>query len=292
MLYKLTTCASALAIVLVVPPFAGGQERPNPSTAEARYAYAAKFVCGASDESFQEGVVTGVHATAINLHNPSVTNPVVFFKSISRALPYQTPGAVTGFERGVLEPNQSIEVECNEIRQRLPAQMTRQFRTGFVVIRASAELDVVAVYTSRPAESGVSTIDVETIPGKPLAQDPPPQRPDLTVLDILMDTLRVDCSSASGGCVSRVDVKIANIAPVQAGPFATETTLDPSQSVVVTRQSPGGLAAGASEMFSVTTPSGGNCFDPDCTVCVTVDSASAVIESDEANNDLCRTRGG
>jgi subtilase family serine protease len=88
-----------------------------------------------------------------------------------------------------------------------------------------------------------------------------------------------------------VEVTIANIGAGDAGPFATRTTLDPAQSVVDTRAS-SALAAGASQTFRVTTPPSGNCFDPDCQICVTVDYQNDVMESDEANNSLCKTKQG
>jgi subtilase family serine protease len=63
---------------------------------------------------------------------------------------------------------------------------------------------------------------------------------------------------------------------------------DPAQSVSVDRDSPGGLAAGSVEDFTVATPPGGNCFDPNCEICVTVDHANTVAESNETNNELCQ----
>ena len=88
-----------------------------------------------------------------------------------------------------------------------------------------------------------------------------------------------------------MEATIANVGAGNAGPFATRTTLDPAQSVVDTQAS-GGLAARASQTFMVTTPPGGNCFDPDCQICVTVDYQSDVMESDETNNSLCKTKQG
>jgi hypothetical protein len=282
----LATVSIALAFSMAQPGYA--QEAPEPSLPRnLRFAYSVKFVCGPSSESFQEGVVSGAYATAINILNPSLRNRINFVKRIARALPYQTSGEVTQFEHGVLEPNHAIEVECNEIRRRLPLPMTQQFRTGFLVILSSHEMDVTAVYTARPANGEVATIEVETIEPRKLSEDDSAQLPDLTVQAILLDTLRVDCPQGRGSCVTQVDVEIANIGSAAAGAFRTRTTLDPNQSVTVDEQSPGGLAAGESKKFSVTTEPGGNCYDPDCEICVEVDSDNSILESDETNNNLC-----
>ena len=72
------------------------------------------------------------------------------------------------------------------------------------------------------------------------------------------------------------------------GRFAIGIALDPAQSVIVNQQSTG-LARGAAQEFAVTIPAGLDCYDPDCTVCVTVDSGRTVTESNEGNNTRCIT---
>ena len=76
--------------------------------AERGVSYAVKFLCGGSREDFQEGVVRGVHATAIHILNPSFSNPVRFAKRVSRALPYQASGTLTGTRRDEIGPNLAI----------------------------------------------------------------------------------------------------------------------------------------------------------------------------------------
>jgi len=44
------------------------------------------------------------------------------------------------------------------------------------------------------------------------------------------------------------------------------------------------LVAGSTKTFTVVLPAGGNCFNSDCTMCITVDSLNEIIESDEGNN--------
>ena len=103
-------------------------------------------------------------------------------------------------------------------------------------------------------------------------------RPDLTVA--ITGPPSVSC--LPGGCTTTITFTISN-------PSATNVTTafdvlveaDPGQSRTI---SVAGLAAGASQTFTETLGPGGNCFDPDCTVRVTVDSGNVVVESNEANN--------
>lgn len=74
-----------------------------------------------------------------------------------------------------------------------------------------------------------------------------------------------------------------------AGSFLVRVAFDPAQSVVV-NQAVEGMEAGASKTFTVKSPPGRNCFDPDCSVCVLVDSENMIAESDEGNNYLCVTK--
>jgi hypothetical protein len=267
------------------------QQSPS-ETFEPQYVYAAKFLCGPSSESFQEGMVTGYAATAINILNPSLSQPVRFAKRVSRALPYQASGAISDMQEGSIDPLAAMEVECNEIRQMLPSQMTEEFRTGYLLIHSEDLLEVTAVYSARPRDGEISTLHVQRIEASEIEDDTPPGRkPDLTVTDIDMDALRVDCPQGPRSCITGVPVTVANIGATPAAAFRVRVTLDPSQSVVVDHEI-AGLAPGASETFDVVTPPGGNCFDPNCQVCAFADSNNTVAESNEGNNELCRERQG
>lgn len=259
---------------------------------KASLSYPVKFVCGPSTEKFQEGTVTGIHATAINVLNSSPEKTVRLKKWVTRALPFQRSGEISEVEEVQLKPGVAIEIECNELRMRLPASMTTQFRTGFLVIQSELPLTVVSVYSSRPTAGEVSTIDVEVIEAIRLEGDEPEAFADLVVEDIDMDNLRMDCQSGKYGCVTSVEVTIANRGNAAAGPFDTNTLFDPDQSVSVIEPNTEGLAAGASKTFSATTKPSRNCFDPNCEICATVDDGNAVAESDEANNKLCRVKDG
>ena len=286
-LLHLIVCTMVLAPSVVW----GKSETPTKLPFQPQYSYAVKFVCGVSSERFQEGVVKGVHATAVNILNPNLKKKVHFLKKMTRAFPYQMPGPMTEFESGVIGPHQAIEVECNEIRKRLPSPMTTEFRTGFVLILTDSQLNITAVYTSRPRDAEVSAIDIQTIQPQRIATSEPEKLPDLTVTEILMEKLRVKCGGKPVTCVTVVPITIANIGEAAATSFNTKVVLDPGQTVTVNQASVG-LAPGSSQSFTATTPPGGNCFDPDCTVCVMVDDKAEVVESNETNNLRCETRQG
>ena len=148
-----------------------------PGLEKVRYSYAIKFICGPSVEAFQEGVVRGIYATAINIHNPHNTKSVKFAKKFSRAYPYQMPGPMSEFVKGVIEPHEAIEVECHEIRKRLPSPMTKEFREGFVMIQSQEKLNVTAVYTSRASSGEVSSLDIQVVQPTEVAQPAPPRVP-------------------------------------------------------------------------------------------------------------------
>jgi subtilase family serine protease len=95
-----------------------------------------------------------------------------------------------------------------------------------------------------------------------------------------------DSISVSYGVVNTTIIfTIANYGIADAGPFKVLVSADPelSQQETVNVVS---LAYGSSTTLTVILP-GSSCFDPDCNVCITVDSDNEVIESNEENNDFC-----
>jgi hypothetical protein len=95
-----------------------------------------------------------------------------------------------------------------------------------------------------------------------------------------------DSISVSYGVVNTTIIfTIANYGIADAGPFKVLVSADPelSQQETVNVVS---LAKSSSTTLTVTLP-GSSCFDPDCNVCITVDSDNEVIESNEENNDFC-----
>jgi subtilase family serine protease len=114
------------------------------------------------------------------------------------------------------------------------------------------------------------------------------QCPDLIVQSIDLNTLEVDCFGNVGAiqCTTTVTFSVANTGTVESAPFDVRIVMDPSQNVVVNHNVSGGLAAGATKIITVTSPPGGNCYDPDCTITIIVDPADAIFECDETNNEL------
>jgi len=272
-------------------------ERAEPPAPRARYEYAAKLVCGVQSSTTDMRLARGFYATTINVHNPSASK-ITLEKKLALTLPpgKQRPGKVLPIGEDELGPDQALAVDCEDLEARLfDGRFPRPYVEGFVVIRSPGSLDVRAVYTSATlnAEGSAedhSSIHVENVPERVV--EAPGALPDLVVRDIDTGTLDVECPGGGGTCVTTVDVTVANIGAGDAGAFNTRVVLDPAQSVIVNEAFPGGLPAGASQTFTVTTPPGGNCFDPDCTVCARADDKDEVAESEEGNNQLCRTRPG
>jgi hypothetical protein len=124
---------------------------------------------------------------------------------------------------------------------------------------------------------------------KVVVEGEPPSPPDLEVRNIDLNSLSVNCPGGGGTCVTTVTFTIANNGPGNAGAFNVLINLDPGQ---VVNQPVGGLAAGATQTFTISSPANGNCFNPDCTITVRVDSGNVVSETNESNNQLSVTKRG
>lgn len=277
-----------ITTLLVCGNGAAAQEARQPGVL-----YPVKFLCGPSSESFQEGMVNGVAQTAVNVLNPSAEREVRFEKRVARALPYQTAGPVSPVQQDAIQPMSAIEIECNEIRQMLPSQMTEEFRTGYLMLRAEAELIVTVVYSARPRDGEISTLDVQRVAAVETDDGGGggSGAPDLVIAEIDMDNLRNRCPSGQGSCIAEVPVTVANIGDADAGPFRVRISFDPGQSTLVFRDLPG-LEAGGTQTFQAITQPADNCFDPNCQICAVADFDETVAESNEGNNELCRERQG
>ena len=112
--------------------------------------------------------------------------------------------------------------------------------------------------------------------------------PDLIVqsIDPFID---VDCPGGAGTCVTTVIFTVANVGTADAGAFNINIVLDPGASVSLNEFVPGGLGAGDFMTITVTSPPGGNCYDPDCSVDIFVDNTDNVSECDEDNNKGTQT---
>ena len=118
---------------------------------------------------------------------------------------------------------------------------------------------------------------------------PPTPKADLIILSL--DPPDVNCGLVGPTvlCTNSATFTIANVGAADAGPFKVLIQGDPglAQTKVIPVT---GLAAGSTKTFTaVALPAGGNCYDPDCTMCITVDSLNEIIESDEGNNNYCET---
>ncbi|PKB79686.1 MAG: hypothetical protein BZY88_12060 [SAR202 cluster bacterium Io17-Chloro-G9] len=117
--------------------------------------------------------------------------------------------------------------------------------------------------------------------------------PDLTV-DLLFPPSVIDCSGGPSNCTLRVDLQINNVgAGIAPGgvEYLVEAEEMPDLTLSIGEGGaifPGGTTGG----FFVTLGPGGNCFNPDCTVTVTVDPDNDLVESDETNNTATRTDAG
>ncbi|HDK26048.1 MAG TPA: hypothetical protein ENG48_03000 [Candidatus Atribacteria bacterium] len=76
-------------------------------------------------------------------------------------------------------------------------------------------------------------------------------------------------------CTTTVTFTISNISPADACSFKVLVQADPglAQQGIVNIAS---LASGVTTSRTTTLPPGGNCFDPDCTVCITVDLGNEI----------------
>jgi len=113
--------------------------------------------------------------------------------------------------------------------------------------------------------------------------------PDLVV--VITVRTSVSCSGTPVMCEAEVGYRVTNVGTADADPFLVHIEGDQVGEVFVPFL--GGLGAGdtTGTVFSVLGP-GGNCYDPNCTVIVTVDWSDAVAESNETNNVDSQTDNG
>lgn len=156
-------CGAGLLNAEFVMPAAGPEEG---------FEYSVKLVCGSQDDPKNMALVEGFYGTTINVRNPG-PEPVRFRKSLALTLPpgRQEPGELHRIADEELPPELALAVDCNDLEERLG--LGQPFIEGFVVIRSTGPLDVVAVYTSatltRDGTAGQhSSIHVERVPGRAL----------------------------------------------------------------------------------------------------------------------------
>lgn len=123
-------------------------------SAEPRYKYSAKIVCGLQKNPDNLRLVSGKYATAINILNPN-NGIAKFTKSLSLTFPSdeEGPGEILSMGKDKLEPDQALEVDCLDVvRQIYPDGFPDSYIKGFVVLISDKSLDVTGVYTATGLE--------------------------------------------------------------------------------------------------------------------------------------------
>ena len=142
------------------------------------YQYAAKFICGDQPAAEEIRLVRGRYATTVNIHNAAARD-AVFQKSLSLSFPppEQRPGDLIPYAWDRLSRDQSLETDCDELRDRLfDGAFPENYIEGFITIRSTAPLDVTGVYTTADLDRETgrilhSSIDVENIPERRRSTD-------------------------------------------------------------------------------------------------------------------------
>jgi hypothetical protein len=142
----------------------------NPASAQEA-TYAAKFACGTAVSTKTvpvPPVAPGAYFTAVNVHNAG-KDVAKLEKTFVLALPNEKVGRISKPIEANLKPNEAFEIDCPEILKLLDiGSFQRSFAKGFVVIRASQELDVVSVYTTAAKYTGpVTSFALERVPKRP-----------------------------------------------------------------------------------------------------------------------------
>ncbi len=150
-----------------VPPEAGSVQL------DAQFSYAAAFTCGVSPQTAFVRIVPGRYATAVQIHNPSLSGVSMrrrlslTFPSVA-AGPAPLPGLVSDWIMTEIGPGESIEVDCGEIPgDFLRGVMLPPYVQGFLVIQSRTSLDVTAIHTTATIDGkgnmNVQSIDVQEV---------------------------------------------------------------------------------------------------------------------------------
>lgn len=249
-----------------------GLELPetDPGTGKgAAFVYAAKFLCGKADG---ETFAAGHYFTGVNVRNPS-NEPVSFHKRFAIAFGQQREGPVSDHVRTRLGPNAAYEIDCPDIFDHAPVDA--DFATGFVVIEAPSELDVVAVHTVAGRDGFARSLEIEPV-------HPRRQRgcADLAVDGIL----RPFWDGKARESVIRANIRNVGTAsaPVSRARLIDPSTPDPAgvpygDEVLVPALGPG-------ESWTAQFRLPYWVFNPDASLTVTADVYDALRECLETNN--------
>jgi hypothetical protein len=272
--------------------------------------WAAKVVCGTQPDGSDLRLARGVYATTVNIHNPG-EREAVLTKELALTFPpeEQRPGEVFFIAEDRLPPGHALEVSCNDLRRRLfPDGFPEPYIEGFVRLRSTTSLDVVAVYSTAALAAGGgggagggprgtgphSSIDVERVPERRLdlaAED----RADLVPVPALAPPpspalagapgFGFCVASPQGGVAREVRVRVHNLGAAASGPSLLH--IDFEGAADGTAPVPP-LAAGGQATVQLPIPPA--CYPPGfsglCRFRVTADAEAQVQEADEANNGV------
>lgn len=153
---------------LALASLANMSEKELPQNCIAEYA--CKVLCGHITLSGTNipPCVPGWYASAVNIHNPSPKDTVLWAK-FAHATENQG-GGVSPWHQVTLKPDQAMELDCTAIRkaaQEIGLQ-NPPFLKGFLVIQSQSELDIVTVYTAATDKGGhvgdVASLHTERVP--------------------------------------------------------------------------------------------------------------------------------
>jgi hypothetical protein len=129
------------------------------------FQYAAKFICGKTDEDEAEHgkglVADSLYFTTLNLHNPGETTATAKLK-FALAAPLGQPGTISPFSDVTLAADQAVEVDCAQIRKLLNIT-NDHLLDGFSVLESDSHFDLVSVY-SAGHHGKLETFGLERVP--------------------------------------------------------------------------------------------------------------------------------
>lgn len=138
-------------------------------TIKTEYQYAAKVACSLLLPHQDGTLARGTYRTIVNIHNPTDKKITIAAKVALATQFGSDPGPfdVTPFKGAVLQPDGAVGVNCFDIAGYFcPIDgvcVDFAFLEGFLVVKSPVPLDVVGVYTARPTDGEVESIDVEAV---------------------------------------------------------------------------------------------------------------------------------
>jgi hypothetical protein len=144
---------------------------------ETSYQYNAKAVCSLLATFGDGSLAQGTYRTLINVANPTDETVEFAVLPVVAGSLGQPSGGIGGVvaRRAELAGGAALSIDCGSIAGFFcPTAEGICFDfaaiDGFVRINAPIELDVVGIYTARPADGEVATMDIETVEGRAISK--------------------------------------------------------------------------------------------------------------------------